>query len=86
MSLQFSGEYTSASFNKFLHRLHAEYGNIVRQRVGNKWMVFLFNPDDIRSSLWQDEKYPYRDESAMMATYARRNNKKLGLAFTYVQF
>lgn len=81
----FTGQYTSGTFHKFIKDLYIQYGDIVKHRVGLKqWKIFLFNPDDIRESLWQDEKYPHRDQSTIMTAYARRQNTSLGLAFQYV--
>lgn len=81
----FTGQYTSGTFHKFIKDLYIQYGDIVKHRFGiQQWKIFLFNPNDIRESLWQDEKYPYRDQSTIMTVYARRQNTSLGLAFQYV--
>ena len=76
-----SGHYTLETFHHLLQDLHSEYGDIARMRVGSRWMVFLFNPQDIKSVFYNDEKYPYRTESKLMKTYGRRKGVKLGLSF-----
>ncbi|XP_061189933.1 probable cytochrome P450 49a1 [Saccostrea echinata] len=75
------GQYLPSTFTDFLRDLHCQYGQIVRQRAGMDWMVFLFNPVDIQQIMFHYEKYPLRPTPHLMYSYAKRKNVPLSMAF-----
>ncbi|KAJ8310981.1 hypothetical protein KUTeg_011465, partial [Tegillarca granosa] len=75
------GDYTSATFNKFLLEMKSKYGKIAKQRVGRSWMIFLFDPDDIQQVCRSDSRNEFRPELPLMTCYAKEKGIETGLAF-----
>lgn len=75
------GRFLPSTFTQFLLHLRRQHGPVVRQRLGDQWMVFLFNPVDFQRLLFQYEKYPIRPTPSLMCAYAQRNDVPLSMAF-----
>ncbi|XP_033729239.1 1,25-dihydroxyvitamin D(3) 24-hydroxylase, mitochondrial-like [Pecten maximus] len=59
-----------------------EYGPIVRVRLGKRWSLYLFDPDDIEKVFRADQKYPERITLPLMSIYEKRQNLPSTLANT----
>lgn len=75
------GRFLPSTFTEFLQDLRRQHGPVVKLRLGDQWMVFLFNPVDFQRLLFQYEKYPIRPTPSLMCAYAQRNNVPLSMAF-----
>lgn len=75
------GRFLPSTFTEFLLHLRRQHGPVVRLRLGNQWMVFLFNPVDFQRLFFQYERYPIRPTPSLMCAYAKRNDVPLSMAF-----
>lgn len=75
------GRFLPSTFTEFLLDLRRQHGPVVKLRLGDQWMVFLFNPVDFQRLLFQYEKYPIRPTPSLMCAYAQRNKVPLSMAF-----
>ncbi|XP_069112984.1 probable cytochrome P450 49a1 isoform X2 [Argopecten irradians] len=66
--------------NELQKRLHEQYGDILKFRVGSGWIVGLFHPDLCREALQQTQpRYPLRFPVWILRKYAERNGIEEGI-------
>nr|AKH03532.1 cytochrome P450 44D2 [Paracyclopina nana] len=78
-----TGKYDRFRYNKVLKQLYEEYGPVVKENFGDRTIVHVFNPDDIKTVYSLEGKYP--EIPPLMETagiYREQKGMSLGLGFT----
>ncbi|XP_021352739.1 probable cytochrome P450 49a1 isoform X2 [Mizuhopecten yessoensis] len=77
--------FSKYDLRKFSTKMEAwknQYGPIVRAKVGNRWSLYLFDPDDIEKVFRADQKYPERATLPILSVYEKRQKIPPSLANT----
>ncbi|CAG7828568.1 unnamed protein product [Allacma fusca] len=77
------GIYSVFQYHKVLQTLHAKYGPVVREKIGNRTIVHVFDPDDVKTVHSIDGKMP--EVPPLQETtqiYRQKRNLSLGLGNT----
>ncbi|XP_049783975.1 probable cytochrome P450 CYP44 isoform X3 [Schistocerca cancellata] len=75
------GAFDGRKYHEVLERLHEQYGPIVRETIGSRTVVHVFDPDDIKEVYANEGHTPF--VAPLMETaqlYRKQKNISLGLA------
>ncbi len=78
-----TGKYDKWRYNKVLTSLYQEYGPVVKENFGDRTVVHIFDPDDIKQVYSFEGKYPVIPPLMETAgIYREQKGMSLGLGFT----
>lgn len=59
ISLNFPGKFNVLKYHKVLQHIHEKYGPLVKERLGSKTIVHVFDPDDAKYIFQNEDKMPH---------------------------